>query len=192
MASQRSVCHSCHEPVHDPTCVGCGALQPPPPVQDPFAILGLDPRYHLDIADADRRYRARARQTHPDRFTTRPAVERRMSLLWTAALNEAKRILKDDRTRARWLATGKAQPAERGGPTLDPAFLAEMFDWRERDEEEPGAVHALAVAAQTALWSEIDDTFTAWEAGSGSLDLVDDRLARLNYVEGLIRPQPDV
>jgi DnaJ-domain-containing protein 1 len=181
-----SVCYSCHEPVHPPVCVGCGALQPPSPHVDPFDLLGVERRFHLDGAAVEAAYRGIARKVHPDRFAARPAVERRMALLWTAAINEARRVLKDDRLRGRFLATGQAAPRERGGPTLDPTFLAEIFDWRERDEEEPGVMTQLATAARNALLGEIDSLFTRWEAGQGSLDLVDDRLARLNYLDGLL------
>ncbi len=186
-----SVCYACHEPVHPPVCVGCGALQPPSAQVDPFALLGLARRYHLDPVVVEAAYRALARKTHPDRFTARPAVERRMALLWTAALNEARRVLKDDRLRARFLAIGQAAPRERGGPTLDHAFLAEIFEWRERDEEEPGAMAQLAGESRHALLQELDDIFTTWEAGQGSLELVDDRLARLNYLDGLVGRAPD-
>ena len=132
-------------------------------------------------------YRAMARQVHPDRFAKRPAVERRMSLQWTAALNEARRILKDDVQRARFLATGSPFPREKGGPRLDPAFLQEMFDWREQEEERPGSLAALAGVRQAALLAEIDVLFTEWEDGRGDLALVDDRLARLKYVAGLAK-----
>jgi len=191
MASNRSVCFSCREPVHAPSCVGCGALQPPPPTPDPFELFGLPHRFHVDVSDVDAKYRTIARSTHPDRFTTRPAVERRMSLQWTAALNEAKRVLKDDRLRARWLATGRATAAEDARRQMDPAFLAQMFEWREAEEESPGSTHAEAAAARDALLAEIDAAFTAWEAGTGTLDHVEDRLLRLNYVEGLLRPAPE-
>lgn len=181
-----SVCYACHEPVRPPVCVGCGALQPPAVALDPFELLGLERRYHLDPTAMESAYRGIARKVHPDRFVSRPAVERRMALLWTAAVNEARRILRDDRLRARFLATGQAAPRERGGPALDPTFLAEIFDWRERDEEEPGVMAALARQSRDALLQEVDDLFTAWEAGRGSLELVDDRLARLNYLDGLV------
>ncbi len=190
MASHRSVCFSCREPVATPACVGCGALQPPPATPDPFVMFGLPHRYHLDPADVDQKYRTIARATHPDRFTARPAVERRMSLQWTAALNEARRVLKDDRLRARWLATGKAQPAEHAAP-MDPTFLAEIFEWREREDEAPGAMRTLASEARDALLRSIDHDFTAWEAGTGTLDRVEDHLYRLTYVEGLLRPTPE-
>jgi molecular chaperone HscB len=151
---------------------------------DPFAILGLRRAWRVDQTEADGRYRELARKVHPDRFAKAPAVQRRMSLQWTAALNEARRVLKDDVSRARWLATGQSASTEKG-PRLDPAFLAEMFEWREADEARPGAMAELAAAREQALWAEIEAIFAAWQAGDGDLSLVDDRLARLKYVTGM-------
>lgn len=181
------ICFSCNEAVKGPVCVGCSALQPPPRALDPFVLLSLPRRYHITEDEVDEAYRSVTRRVHPDKFAGRPAVERRMSLQWTATLNEARRCLKDPIRRARLLATGQSEPKERGGPTLDPAFLAEIFDWREQDEETPGALSELAKQRLVALNAEIDGMFTAWEAGNGDLNLVDDRLARLKYVTGLVR-----
>ncbi len=180
-------CHACHEPVGGPVCVGCGALQLPPARPDPFAILGLPRRYHLLPTEVESRYLKVARVVHPDKFVSRPDGERRAALLWTAAVNEARRVLKDPTSRARYLATGNAMPAE-VGPKLDPAFLAEMFEWRERDEEEPGSVAALATARRAELEAEIDGIFSRWEAQEGDLATIDERLARLKYIDGLLRP----
>lgn len=176
-------CWRCHERVESPVCVGCGAVQPPPAEIDPFALLGLPRRYHLDPGAAKRRYLDLQRAAHPDRHVARPAVERRMALQWTAALNEARRVVEDDRRRARWLATGRALPAERGGPTLDGAFLAEMFQWSEAEDERPGSMRGQAQARASLLHAELDAIFAAWESGAGGLDAVEDRLARLTYVE---------
>lgn len=183
------ICHSCHEPVGGPVCVGCGALQPPPARPDPFAILGLSRRFHVEPAAVEDAYRAVARLVHPDKFAKRPAVERRMALTWTAAVNEARRVLKDADKRARLLATGQAEPREMGGPKLDPAFLAEIFEWREQDEERPGALSALAKEREAELRAELEGIFTRWENGEGDLAQVEDRLARLKYVTGLVREE---
>ena len=180
------ICYSCREPVQGPVCVGCGALQPPPPQPDPYTLLALPRRYHLDLPELEAAYRALARKVHPDRFTKRPAVERRMALQWTAALNDARRILKDPTRRAWWLATGSAAPRERGGVKLPADFLQEMFDWREEEEERPGSMRANAQAREAALNAEIEAIFAAWEGGSGDLALVEDRLSRLKYVRGLL------
>lgn len=181
------ICFKCNEAVWGPLCVGCTALQPPPRSLDPFALLGLARRFHLDPVDVDVAYRVIAKRVHPDKFAGRPAVERRMSLQWTATINEARRVLKDPDKRARLLATGQSEQRERGGPKLDPAFLAEIFEWREQDEETPGALTEQARAREVELRAELDAIFVAWEQGVGNLTLVEDRLARLKYVTGLVR-----
>ncbi|MDP2308083.1 MAG: iron-sulfur cluster co-chaperone HscB C-terminal domain-containing protein [Pseudomonadota bacterium] len=181
------ICFNCNEAVKGPLCVGCTALQPPPQRLDPFALLGLARRFHIDPVDVDAAYRVVAKRVHPDKFAGRSAVERRMSLQWTATLNEARRVLKDADKRARLLATGQAEPRERGGPKLDPAFLAEIFEWREQDEETPGALTEQARAREGELRAELETIFEAWEQGAGDLTLVEDRLARLKYVTGLVR-----
>lgn len=182
-------CWSCHENVGGMLCVGCGALQPPPVQTNTFAIFGIKPWYHLDLQLLEEQYRRLARQLHPDRYTSKSPAERRFSLQWTAHLNEARRTLKDPVRRARLLATGSADPRETGGPKLDPDFLQEMFDWREAEEEQPGAMQQLAQQRALALEAELDGIFTAWEAGQGNLEQVDDRLARLKYVRGMLPGQ---
>ncbi|MBM4391967.1 MAG: Fe-S protein assembly co-chaperone HscB [Deltaproteobacteria bacterium] len=180
-------CHACHEPVGGPVCVGCGALQAPPVDPDPFAILGLSRRYHLAPTEVEARYLKVARTIHPDKFVSRPSRDKQAALQWTAAVNEARRTLKDPVARARYLATGSARQDERG-PSLDGAFLQQMFEWREAEEEAPGSMAAHAVALQVELEAEIDQIFSRWEGGGGALDAVPDRLARLKYVTGLLRP----
>lgn len=183
------ICWSCKEPVGGPVCVGCGAVQPPPAAPDWFEILGLERRFHVEVPAMEERWRARARQVHPDRFTRKSAVERRMALQWTAALNEARRVLKDPLVRARYLATGEVKPGEKG-PALDPEFMQEMFAWREADEDAPGSLVEHARAREAELRAELDAIFTAWEEGRGDLHAVDDRLARIKYVAGLLPKDP--
>lgn len=165
-------------------CVGCGVIQPPPPAPDLFLILGLTKRYFLEASEIDAAYRSVARLVHPDRFTRRPAVERRMALQWTASVNEARRTLTDPVRRAWWLATGSAQPREKG-MKLDPRFLERMFEWREREEDEPGSMRAQAIVMENQIRTDLDALFRAWEAGTGDLKHVEEHLSRLNYVTGL-------
>jgi molecular chaperone HscB len=163
--------------------VSCGALQPPPARPDPFALFGLAPRWHLDLHALDARWKQLARKVHPDRFAGRPPGERRLALAWTAAMNESRRTLRDPMRRAWLLATGASHPPERAA-NLDPAFLAEVFSWREADEEEPGAFERLSGAARRATADALDSTFTAWEEGRGDLSGVPAILFRMNTLAG--------
>ncbi|MES1157717.1 MAG: Fe-S protein assembly co-chaperone HscB [Haliangium ochraceum] len=70
---------------------------------DFFAVLNLPPRYGLDLADAERRFREASRQVHPDRFARADPRARRASLQRTVQLNEAWRTLRDPVRRAEYL-----------------------------------------------------------------------------------------
>lgn len=184
-----SPCWNCHEAVNGLVCVGCGALQAPPPVVDPYVLLGLPRRWHLDLAEVESAYRALARVVHPDKYVKKSAAERRFALSWTAALNDARRVLKDPERRAWYLATGSPTPKEGRKLVLDPAFLQQMFEWREEEEDSPGATRTRAQALRAELEGELERVFTAWETGAGDLAVVEDRLSRLKYVTGLTQEQ---
>jgi molecular chaperone HscB len=135
------ICWSCQKQAGaDPLCVACGALQPPDEKADLFAVLGVGPRYAVDLAAAEAAYKDLSRQVHPDRYATADPRARRASLARTVQLNLAWRTIKDPVRRAEYLLTragidiGGKQPAhgseerrtmEVGAP---PAFLLEILE----------------------------------------------------------------
>lgn len=155
-------------------------MQLPPAIPEPFEVLGIPQRYHLDINDLEQRYRELARAVHPDRQTKKSSTDRMYALQWTATLNAARRVLRDPIARAWQLATGSAVAPSR--LTLDSAFLAEMFELREADEEAPGTLAREVARLRPAVEAEIDGMFTLWEAGQGTLEAVPQALARLKYL----------
>lgn len=166
--------------------MGCGAIQPPPARADLFSILGLPRRWHQDGPELEAAWREVTRKVHPDRFAGRPAVERRMSLQWTALLGEARRVLRDPVSRARYLASGRTRPPEEGGPVLDPEFLEEMFELRMAADLDPDSVLPRAEAWRQEILDDLARIFGRWEAGQGGLDEVEERLARLKYLDNLV------
>jgi molecular chaperone HscB len=183
-----SACWKCHEATGGgPVCVSCGTIQPPSPDPDLFALLGLRRTFRIDLEELDHRFRETSRLVHPDRFAKAPAVERRMSLQWTAAVNAARRVLKDPVQRAHYLATGSAQ-MEESGPKVGAAFLEEMFELNERAAEAPDGVRAEAEQRRGAAWRELEAIFDEHEAGRGTLDEVEERLARIRYLDNLLVP----
>jgi molecular chaperone HscB len=100
-------------------CEGCGAIQPPAPV-DHFARLGLEARFLQDPHDILARYRARVRRVHPDRAHDRTGAEREWALGQAAALNEALYLLHDPLRRAEYLLELRGAPA----PAVAEADLA--------------------------------------------------------------------
>jgi molecular chaperone HscB len=99
---------------------------------DPFDTLGIEPRFQLDLKDAEKRHLELSRALHPDRYVGRPASERRLALSKAIEANEAWRILRDPLRRAQCLLSRAGIDAgETGGTQADPALLMEMMEHRE-------------------------------------------------------------
>lgn len=179
-------CWKCREPVSGPICSSCATIRPPPADADLFAVLAFPRRYFFEKSALDSVYRKVSRKVHPDRYIGKSAVERRMSLQWTALVNEARRILRDPLRRARYLATGLTSPPEEGGTVLDPVFLEDIFDMQIEASSDPTGVHGRAAALRDAILAELDTTFTRWEADEGDLSEVAERLDRLKYITNVL------
>ena len=105
-----------------------------------------------------------------------------MSLQWTALVNEAKRILKDPLSRARYLATGDPKPKERGGIQPDGDFLEQIFDLQMMSSADPDAAKTTVRTMWDTHRRHLDQTFLDWENDNGSLDEVEMILAKLQYL----------
>lgn len=162
------------------------------PTRDPFEVLGLEPRFELDLAALARRVRELGRALHPDRHATSTAGERRRALSLSIDVNEAERELKDPIRRAmtlrrRLLAEGAPEPAAK----VSGAFLMEMMENREALAEARRAgdlakVRVLAEpvrARETALWRLVGKRLDAALLGD-SLDVetLDGELGELRYL----------
>jgi len=103
---------------------------------DPFATLGLPPRYDIDRALLDRRYRELQQALHPDRHAAATASTRTLTLSKAVSVNDAYRVLRDDIKRAEALLhvlaaqTQSGEPAERA-EQAEPELLMEMMELRE-------------------------------------------------------------
>lgn len=175
------ICWNCREPVQGAVCPGCGKLQPPRDV-DHFALLGLKRAYSLDRKAIDRAWRKLARTTHPDRFVSKRAVERRMAQQWTARAMDAKAVLKDPHRRALYLATGEPDLPEQGGPDVGADFLEAMFELQMAARMGESGVEAQVDLLRQKQEDALHAVLTAWEAGAGSLDDVPVLIARLRYL----------
>ena len=175
-------CWKCHEAVGGAVCVSCGALQPPPPKPDLYAVLGLERSWSVDRKAIDKAWRAKSRETHPDRYAGAGALQKRMALQWTATLNEARRVLRDRVSRAWYLSTGATRPPERGGPTLSQDFLEQVFDLQM--EAQMG--EDVTDTAKTLLAS-IDEELDAAFSGD-DLAQVPDILSRRKTIHNILEP----
>lgn len=136
------ICWSCEKEADGGAlCVACGAPQPVSSHgarADHFAVLGVEPRYDVDLSALEARYKELSRELHPDRFAKADPRARRASLQRTVQLNEAWRTLKTPLMRAEYLlglagvriATDDGG-ARSGGVAAPPALLMEMLELRE-------------------------------------------------------------
>jgi len=118
---------------------------------DPFELLGLVPRYDLDLAELEARHRELSRALHPDRFQGRPSSERRQALGKAIEVNEALRALKDPVKRAEALLRRRGVPVGEGSePPADPEFLMAVMELREslRDAHRAGDVNRVEALLQ--------------------------------------------
>ena len=185
------ICWKCKESVQSMICVSCSTIQPPPPKPDFFEVLSLRKSYFITQEDISTAHRAKIRLVHPDRFVKKSAVERRMSLQWTAFLNEAKRVLSNSNIRARYIATGEVKPKEVGGPRLSADFLEYIFDVQMElgsgSEEEQAKIEQEVLTMRQQRLDTMKADFLAFEQNQEhSLDGVEVILAELKYLENIL------
>jgi len=155
------ICWSCERaPGAGITCSHCGAILPPDAKADFFAVLGVERRHDLDLADLEGRYRDLSRRLHPDRFAMADPRARRASLQRSVQLNEAWRTLKDPFRRAEYLLSlaGVSLTGEVPAPLLMETLelREELGDARAAGDDHKvqamaGAMRARVVAAMRAV-----------------------------------------
>ncbi|WP_332739200.1 Fe-S protein assembly co-chaperone HscB [Hydrogenophaga sp.] len=105
-----------------------------------FEIFDLPPRFTVDRAALDARWKDLQREAHPDRFATADAQTQRQAMQWSVRINEAYQRLKDPLKRAAYLCELHGAPIQAENNTAMPAaFLMQQMQWRE-DLDEASAV----------------------------------------------------
>lgn len=101
---------------------------------NPFARLGVEPKFSVDVTELERVHRDLSRALHPDKHLQSLPSERRTTLDEAVAVNEAWRIVRDPLRRAEALLALRGVEVE--GPEAKPsaAFLMEMMERREELE----------------------------------------------------------
>jgi molecular chaperone HscB len=134
-------CWQCGVHESDPICGACGIIQPPDPRLDHFERLGLTRRFAQDTGEVAASHRRLQRTVHPDRFASKGARERRLSLEHATALNDAVRTLRNPLLRADYLLLLRGVDVAAEGEdrvTLEPMFLMEILELREALDELTG------------------------------------------------------
>src|SRR6185295_5182544 len=99
---------------------------------DPFALLGAERRFDLDLSVLEKRHREISRALHPDKHVQATGSERRAALEKAASVNEAWRVLRDPIKRAEALfRLAGIAVGETNEPKASPAFLMQVMEERE-------------------------------------------------------------
>jgi molecular chaperone HscB len=155
---------------------------------DPFALFGLPPRFDLDPAALEARFRERSRELHPDRLgADAPAAERAQAMIRTRALNDAYQVLKRPERRAEHLLA-RAGLAIGDHERVDAGFLAEVLEAREELAEARAAARTVDVerleaemkARRQALLAALAPLFAAGDPAA--LATAKQHLITLRYV----------
>ena len=97
-----------------------------------FELFDISPRFALDRAALDARWRTLQIEVHPDKFAVEGAAAQRVAMQWAVRVNEAYQRLKDPIKRAAYLCelSGAAIEAE-NNTAMPTAFLMQQMAWRE-------------------------------------------------------------
>jgi molecular chaperone HscB len=121
--------------------------------QDYFALFGLTPAFDINIKALETRFREIQSASHPDRFVTASASEKRASMQLATLTNTAYQTLIKPDTRALYLLKLQNIEAVAETNTAMPAdFLMQQMEWREAIEE---AKSARNISALDDLLAEI-------------------------------------
>ncbi|MGN7611768.1 Fe-S protein assembly co-chaperone HscB [Magnetococcales bacterium HHB-1] len=197
MPGENKICWSCKGPAAETIfCKTCGVIQPPSRQKSHFDLFDLPKQYPVDRAALEECYRALQQQLHPDRFATRSATERRLSLEHVTQLNEAQRTLLNPLERAAYLLKleGRDPGGEsQGAAPMDPMFLMETMEQREAleeiDQQADDALDKLDAMRQE-VESQMDQAYDTIETAfleyyaqnhENALDQVSQYLDRLRY-----------
>jgi molecular chaperone HscB len=122
---------------------------------DPFAVLGIDRSFDVDLKEAEKKHRDLSRALHPDKYAGAGASERMLALGRAVEVNESWRVVRDPVRRAEALFTlAEIAVGETNEPKPSAAFLMDILEQREALAEAK-AKHD--VNAIDALESEIEE-----------------------------------
>jgi molecular chaperone HscB len=158
---------------------------------DAFDMLGIEPRFDVDIAAAEERHRLLSGALQPDRYAGKPPAERRMALGRAIEVNSAWRVLRDPIKRAECLLARAGIPVgESQEPKPSPALLMEMMEVREElaearkkgDFDRIGKLADGMRAREKELLLQLERGFAAASGDPDKLKALHPDLGALRYV----------
>lgn len=160
-------------------------------VADYFQALEfVEPRLQLDLDDLQKRFYARSRALHPDRFARASAAEQQAALDLSSVLNDAYRTLRDPLQRAEYVLV--QQGIELNAKDVPADLLEEVFELNmaleEADTAQVDAARARFEGMRMEIDAKLDTLFAAWDASGGraELEAIRAQLNRRRYITNLI------
>ncbi len=153
---------------------------------DPFAVLGAERRFDLDLSALEKTHRELSRALHPDKFAQAGASERKAALEKAADVNEAWRVVRDPVRRAEALiALAGLEVGDGKEPKPDPELLMDVLEKREALADAKAArdlrkVRALAEQMQ-ARESKAEEVLARELGEGGSAKAALPRLGELRF-----------
>ena len=157
---------------------------------DPFATLGLERTFKLDLRAVEKTHRELSRALHPDRYMSSGASERRDALTRAVEVNEAWRVVRDPIRRAEALFTLAGIAV---GDTHEPkpaaSLLMDMMEQREtlaeaRAKRDLAGVQGLVdemTVRQQKIEAALGDAFEASKGDHDALTAFVAKLGELRY-----------
>ena len=132
----------------------------PNPGRSYFELFELPVSFDLDLEELAQRYRRLQTAVHPDKYANASALERRLSVQQSALINEAYQVLKNPLSRAKYMLELNGMDMSADTDTaMDPQFLMQQMEFRERLESVPSSADPITEAF--ALGETIESTIAA-------------------------------
>jgi molecular chaperone HscB len=124
-----------------------------------FELFELPALCRLDAKALESAYRQVQQRVHPDRFASASEADRRASMQWATAANEAYQTLRHPvRRAAHLLALAGHDVNAHSSAAMLPGFLMQQLEWREALEE---AAHGADGVRMQTLEGDVAEAFAA-------------------------------
>ncbi len=190
-----SKCKACNKLLNEVVvCDYCHSLNPESLMTDFFTLLGVPRRYDIDEKELQQKFIAINRHAHPDRHTEDSGEVQQLSLVLSAAVNDAYRTLSDPALRGAYLLElfgGKSSAADKNVPD---GFLGTMMMMQEEladakaagKGDEVSRLRDVAAKQQDGLIRRIAALFESYQESISCsairTDLLDEIRKQLNAV----------
>jgi molecular chaperone HscB len=160
-------------------------------VNDPFELLGVEPKFALDVTDLETRHRELSRVLHPDRHVGAPAAERRMACRARSRSTSLSGAARSGASREALLARRGVTIEEGREKPRDPMLLMSCSS-SARASPTPGArANRAAIEAKfSELKARENDSLSAlgsaFDAASAGTDRVVKEIGMLRFTRRLL------